>query len=473
MKRIAEVTDATLREGSQTRSGSFTQQQSAEIASLLVRAGISMVECGHPMISDKERNRVKAVVEACGSVPVLTHARLRREDIMRAAESGASWVGIFVGVNDTSRKSRMSWESLDNLYQLVRNEVSFARELNLEVRFTIEDATRTPMQNLLQTFSVAKDAGARRLCISDTVGCLEPPEVARIFKTISNTFPDSEIEGHFHDDRGLAMANALVAVDAGATSISTSINSLGERAGITDTATFMINQHLRSRADLPPPGLLQDLSRRVGAYSRSHPDDRRPFVGRNAFHHASRLHVRATHYTPSAYEVVDPAILGRTRSTGQEPVPVDLEELVVKPPIISATELRHHRHGPGERYVLMDNRFVASADQYLIARRLPHGAHPSTSHVDPHVHHCDSLFGFLGEEPNYTGLMVEVQVGEQRTVLESPASVFIPAGVEHSYRAIKGAGTYLNYVLSGSYEESLLDPAPLPMLFEAISVKDK
>lgn len=134
------------------------------------------------------------------------------------------------------------------------------------------------------------------------------------------------------------------------------------------------------------------------------------------------------------------------------------EDWVVDPQVISATELRHHRHGPGERYVLVDDRFVAGAGQYCIARRIPRLADYGAGHVDTHVHDCDSLFVFLGDEDGYRGLRVEVSLGGRVFAAESPTSVFVPAGVSHGYRVLGGAGTYLNHVLAGDYNASLLDP---------------
>jgi 2-isopropylmalate synthase len=131
---------------------------------------------------------------------------------------------------------------------------------------------------------------------------------------------------------------------------------------------------------------------------------------------------------------------------------------VVDPQVISATELRHHRHGPGERYVLVDDRFVRGAGQYCIARRIPRLADYGAGHVDIHVHDCDSLFIFLGDEDGYRGLRVEVSLGGRVFAADSPTSVFVPAGVPHGYRVLGGAGTYLNHVLAGDYNASLLDP---------------
>lgn len=458
MTLTASITDATLREGMQTPAGTFTTAQSVEIASLLVSTGVDMIECGHPKISAEERNRVNQVVQIADSIPVLTHARLRRDDIEEAAKSGASWVGVFCGVNQLSHSHRTGWSGLSETVGRIREGLNIAHDLGLKVRFSIEDSSRTDWSAIQLVLDEAVESGVARICLADSVGILEPTQVSDLFSKARMRWPAVGIEGHFHDDRGLALANSLAAVDAGASSISTSVNSLGERAGITDLAVFLVNQRIRANTALPIPGLLQQLSERVGVFSRSAPDARRPVVGKHVFHHSSKLHVRAAQKDPTAYEVISPAELGLERSFGEQSVSRDLEKLITVPPVISATELRHHRHGPGDRFVLIDDRFVPGSGQYCIARRFPTGPHPEAGHVDSHVHSCDSLFAFMGEGPGYSGLTVEVQVGGSRQTLHSPVSVFIPAGEPHSYRAIEGAGTYLNHVLSGSYEESLLDP---------------
>ncbi len=459
MKPRARIVDATLREGMQTVAGTFSLEHSVDIATSLAATGVvDVIECGHPRISQAESDRVAAVVNAAGEIPVLTHARMRREDIEAAVKTGASWVGIFIGVNEISMRCRTGWP-LEEAPGQIREGLRIATDLGLRTRFTVEDATRTEWECIEMALDVAVDAGADRLCLSDSVGCAEPRQVAGLFERARARWRDAELEGHFHDDRGLAMANSLAATDAGATHISTSVNSLGERAGITDLSAFVVNQHLRSEAALPAAGMLQDLSRRVGAYARSVPDARRPVVGRDVFTHASRLHTLAVSKDAASYEVITPKALGRERRLGGDAVARTLDDLVVTPPVLSATELRYHRHGPGDRYVLVDDRFVPSAGQYCIARKLPSGPHPDHGHVDPHVHACDSLFGFLGDGPGFSGLTVEVRIGEETRTLVSPASVFIPAGEVHSYRAVEGSGTYLNHVLAGSYNESLLEPA--------------
>lgn len=455
---MTRIIDSTLREGMQTANGRFTVQQSAEVARLLVACGVDTIECGHPSADEDELARVAAVVEAAGDLPVLAHARAHPGDIDAVAKTGAEWVGIFLGVNEVSRRSRLPGRSLGELYRQIQESVAYARGLGLRVRYTVEDSSRTDPDDLAEAYLVATEAGAERICFADTLGVLEPAEVAARIAALRRVFTDTDIEVHLHDDRGLAMANALAAVDAGATWISTAVNGLGERAGITDYTALVVNLHYRDGHPLPDGELLSDLSRRVGAYSRSLPDHRRPVVGRHVFHHAAKLHAKAVRRDPRSYEWIDPSLVGKAGGNPSRALSARCRDWVVKPQVISATELRHHRAGPGERYVLVDDRFVPGAGQYCIARRIPRLDDYGAGHVDTHVHHCDSLFVFLGEDPGYRGLSVEVTLGDEVIPLESPASVFIPAGIPHGYRVVGGAGTYLNHVLAGDYNSSLLDP---------------
>ncbi|GGK78900.1 2-isopropylmalate synthase [Mangrovihabitans endophyticus] len=455
---MTRIIDSTLREGMQTAGGRFTVGQSVETARLLVRLGVDTIECGHPSISDDECARVAAVVAAVGDVPVLAHARAQRTDIDAVAKSGAGWVGIFLGVNDISRASRLPGRSLASLYQQIDDTVRYARGLGLSVRFTVEDSSRTDAGELGEAYLVAVEAGAERACFADTVGILEPSEVHERVTRLRRLCPRVDLEVHFHDDRGLALANSLAAVDAGAEWVSTSVNGLGERAGVVDLALLAVNLHQRGGRPLIGGDLLPEISRRVGAYSRSMPDARRPVVGRDAFRHVAKLHRAAVQRDSRSYEWIDPGLVGRERTSSERQLPEEPQQWIVDPKVISATELRHHRAGPGERFVLVDERFVPGAAQYCIARHIPELDDYGAGHVDTHVHHCDSLFAFLGSRDGYEGLTVEVTLGSQVFQVHSPSSVFIPAGVPHGYRVIGGSGTYLNHVLAGDYNSSLLDP---------------
>ncbi len=455
------VIDATLREGLQAPGVRLDVRASTEIAATLARLGIDAVECGHPAVSEVERTRIRAVRGVLDHVPLLCHARATVGDVRAAAEVGADWVGIFLGVNPLSLAARHGLGTREKALARIADVTSEAVKLGLKVRFTVEDTSRTGFEDALAAYRSALGAGASRICFADTVGALTPDDLRRRVADLAAALPGLPIEAHLHDDRGLALANALAALDAGASWISASVNGLGERCGIVDLAALLANLALDGRRTLDEPALLQDLSERVAAHARAPVDARRPVVGRHAFTHTSRLHRRAMEQDPKAYQWLDPTRVGRTHAFAEpalDPIP---DAVITVPPVISATELRHHRHGPGERYVMIDERFVRDCRQYCIVRRVPRLDSYGAGHVDRHTHTCDSLFVFLGDQPDLTGLSVEVVIGDRTFGLDSPASVFVPAGVEHTYGVRCGGGLFINHVLSGSYNESLLDPVPL------------
>jgi len=312
--RPVRVIDATLREGCQAPGVRFDATQSVEIALALAELGVDMIECGHPAVSAEEAHRVRSVVNLGLGRPVLTHARAHRGDILAAAEAGATWVGIFLGVNEVTRRTRVPNRSVDQLLGYVDDSVSYARKCGLRVRYTVEDASRTEYSEMLRAFRAALNAGADRLCFADTVGVLEPKEVATRIASLRGDLPSVDLEVHLHDDRGLALANALAAVDAGANWVSTSVNGLGERAGITDLCLLLANVHYRGQRELVSGSALRSVSARVAEYSGTLVDDRRPVIGRHAFTHTARLHVKAVLRDEEAYNWVPPEVFGARSS---------------------------------------------------------------------------------------------------------------------------------------------------------------
>lgn len=449
------IIDTTLREGAQASGVRFGAEECVEIAHALVFLGIDMVECGHPMVSDAEARRVRATVAACGAVPVLAHARARCDDIDSVKATGARWVGIFAGVNSISRNCRIRFER--PIPEVLNTAVGHAKSIGLKVRFTIEDGSRTPWPELVEGYRAALEAGADRLCFADTVGLLCPWEVEDLIGRLSREFTGHDLEVHFHNDRGMAIANALSAVRAGARWISSSVNGIGERCGISDTLTLLANldvlewRHLRNGHTLPY------VSKLVQAHSRLVVDRWHPITGTNAFTHVAKLHRRAIASDERAYAWTVPETIGRLNSTAPEILPSARERLINHPQVVSATELRPNRRGPGDRYLMLDNSVVQDARQYCIVRRIPKMDDYGKRHIDVHRHCVDSVFLFIGNDPDLKGLTVEVRLGTDTFVVESPGSVFIPSGLWHSYRVLAGAGLFINHVQAGDYTSSLLD----------------
>jgi 2-isopropylmalate synthase len=308
------IIDATLREGVQAPDTRLDKAASVEIAALLVRSGVDTIECGHPAVSVMECERILAVRRVTSGTPLLCHARAVVDDVEKVASVGADWVGIFLGVNDMSLAAKLRSATPQQALQRVWDATQAARGLGLHVRFTVEDTSRTPSTRALDAYRTALEAGASRLCFADTVGALAPREVASCIRQLVVAFPGVPIEVHLHDDRGLAMANALAAIEAGATWISTSVNGLGERCGIVDLAAVLANLEYLGLKALGNPAVLHELATRVGVYSRSPPDSRRPVVGAHAFTHTSRLHRLAVQTNPRCYEWIEPEKLGRRRT---------------------------------------------------------------------------------------------------------------------------------------------------------------
>jgi 2-isopropylmalate synthase len=303
------VVDCTLREGAQAPGVAFSTQATLDIARVLDGAGVGTIEVGHPCVSPVEFERVSRIASAGLRAIILAHARAAQRDVEAVARAGADAVGIFVGVNALSQAVRLRRDEAEIL-SMVDGSVRLARRLGLAVRLTIEDASRTPFPVLRRAYEVALDAGADRICFADSVGIMTPFEVRNRIDELRAFFPTTPLEVHFHDDRGLAMANALAAVAAGATHVSCSVNGMGERCGVTDTAGLAANlsyEGVESGMRLVAVASLSDL---VAACTSSAPDARRPVTGRHAFRHTSRLHAIAIERDRSAYEWINPALLG-------------------------------------------------------------------------------------------------------------------------------------------------------------------
>ncbi|NHL65988.1 homocitrate synthase [Burkholderia ambifaria] len=305
------LVDCTLREGNQSPGIRFTAVDSIKIAKQLSDIGVDCIEVGHPYASEWEFHRVAAVRDALPKQNILAHARARIEDIESVAKSGASTVGIFAGVNDYSQKYRLE-KSLPEIMKIIGNSVSHAKSLGLGVRYTAEDSSRTTFTDLTKAYTIALEHGADRICFADSVGCLDPEGMTKIISNLSEKFTNIPLEVHCHDDRGLALANALSAISAGASHVSCSVNGIGERSGITDTCTLIANlSYLGQLANVKPERIME-LSNEISKITNSWPDAWRPVVGKNSFTHTSKLHVAASTRNSECYHWIEPGKIGRS-----------------------------------------------------------------------------------------------------------------------------------------------------------------
>jgi len=455
-QKKVKIIDSTLREGLQAPGVNLKLSQLKEIISILNTLEVNMIEIGHPAISEEHLNNIKECINLA-KIPCLVHARANVYDIIQAHKSGAEWVGIFIGINHLSQKHKLN-KKLFEILSLIKMSITKAKSLGLKVRFSIEDASRTALSELIEIYGIALELGADRIVYTDTVGILEPKDIHEDLRRIREVFSSIDIETHFHDDRGLAMANTLTAIDQGVNWVSSSINGLGERCGITDTLSLLANLKFRGTYNQNiEVNKLRTISDIVGAHSRVFNDVKRPVTGKNAFIHTAKLHKSAMLKNENCYCWYN-GDLSLDNKLAEENLKKDIENLITTPEIISAEELKYHRKGHGDRYVMIDYRYVKDCRQYCIVRDIDLKPNDiAAPHVDSHRHMVDSLFVFIGKGEKLTGLKVKVTVDDEEKVINSPASVFIPAGFEHSYEIISGKGLFINYVLADNYNQSLLE----------------
>ena len=314
------IFDTTLRDGEQAPGYSMNVSEKVNMARQLERFGADVIEAGFAASSTGDLEAVKAVSAAVDNAIVASLSRARREDIALAYEAGKDAkrprIHIFLATSPIHIKHKLKMtenEVLERIY----DSVSYAKTLIDDVQFSCEDATRSERKFLLKALETAIEAGAKTVNIPDTVGYSEPGETEDLFKYVKNNAKGIErviLSTHNHDDLGLAVANTLAAVKAGARQIEGTINGIGERAG--NAALEEIIMGIKTRRDLY--GVYTNvntkeiyrtsklLSSIVGASIPSN----KAIVGRNAFKHEAGIHQHGMLASRDTYEIIDPKEVG-------------------------------------------------------------------------------------------------------------------------------------------------------------------
>jgi 2-isopropylmalate synthase len=306
------IFDTTLRDGEQTPGVSLTPDEKVRIARQLDKLGVDSVEAGFPIASTGERESVAAVARAGLSCEVVGLARASKNDIDVALSTGVSCVHVFIATSDLHLKYKLKL-SREEVVKRISDSVSYAKERAKVVEFSAEDATRTDIDFLKRAYQTAAESGADRLNIPDTVGVSSPQSIARITKEIVHT-TELPVSIHCHDDFGLAVANSLAAIEAGAVQAHVTINGLGERAGNTSLEEFVMSVHrLYNRKTRINTELLTETSKLVATLTGIRVQPNKAVVGENAFGHESGIHTHGITEMPLTYEPYDPALVGRRR----------------------------------------------------------------------------------------------------------------------------------------------------------------
>lgn len=326
------ILDSTLREGEQTPGVSFRVEEKLEIARKLDEIGVGMIEAGSPMVSEGVKEAIKRIAKEHLRAEIVSHIRPVKSDVDLSLECDVDRVAIFIGTSKSHRESKLNM-SMEQIEEKVLEAINYARDHGLNIRFTPEDATRTEWEYLLHICKQASEAGADRISVADTVGIMTPNQMYDLVSKIHSNVK-AELDLHCHNDLGLAVANSLAGVQAGANVVHTTVNGLGERTGITPLSEAAVALKVLLDIDTGIKiQLLSELSSIVERYSGVYISATTPIIGTNAFSHKAGIHTSAVLVNPETYEAFDPAIIGRARKiivdkyAGRHAVKAKLDEM--------------------------------------------------------------------------------------------------------------------------------------------------
>jgi len=338
---MIEILDTTLREGEQTPYVNFTVDEKIEIAKMLDRVGVDMIEAGDPSVSPNVAKAIERIASLDLRAEIIAHSIASRPSIDRAKACGAERVAIFYATSKIHLDVKLH-KTEEQVISLIQEHVAYARSLGLKVRYTPEDATRTDFEFLVQVCNAAIEAGADRISFADTLGIMQPHIMFERVQALHARLLPCKIDLHCHDDYGLALANSMAGIRAGANCVHTTVNGLGERTGIPDLAETILSFHNLEGVEKYNIQPLMELSSYLEKVSGVLLAPNKPITGQNAFSHKSGVHTNGILKDPRTYEPFDPAILGRERKiiidkyTGKTAVAARLDEYGIE---VSAAEL--------------------------------------------------------------------------------------------------------------------------------------
>jgi len=328
------VYDSTLRDGEQTPGVAFSPEQKAEIARMLDDAGVHQIEAGFPAVSENEVRTIRAITQMRLRADILALARVTRGDIDAAVDAEVDMVLLFVGTSDIHLRYKMK-KTREEVLAMTADALDYCKARGMPASVSAEDTTRTDMDFLMEFYRQAEANGAVRIGVTDTLGCATPEAISE-YVARARREVKVPVALHLHNDFGLATANAIAGVKAGASAVTTTVNGIGERAGNVPLEQFAVALKYLYGADI---GIdctkMKALSDHICRVSGLHKPRNQPLVGTNVFAHESGIHVAAILNCPLTYESIPPEAVGNERhiimgkKTGVNYVKRRLEEMRV------------------------------------------------------------------------------------------------------------------------------------------------
>jgi 2-isopropylmalate synthase len=364
---VIRIFDTTLRDGEQSPGATMTTAEKIQVAEQLVRLNMDIIEAGFPAASPGDLAAVKEIARRTHGVAVAGLARANTSDIDAAweaiREADRPVIHVFLATSEIHLKHKLKLDREEALHQ-VKHMVAYARNLCPTVEFSAEDATRSEWDYLCRVFEAAIKSGATTINVPDTVGYSLPQEYESLFRYLRERVPGIDevvMSAHCHNDLGMATANTMAAIKAGARQVEVTINGLGERAG--NTAMEEVVMALRTRPEafgnVDTRIKTQELlptSQLVSQLTGIHVQPNKAVVGANAFAHEAGIHQDGMLKNRLTYEIMTPQSVGWTdtklvlgKHSGRHGLDARLRQLGHK---LSAEQLK-------EAY----RRFVAMADR--------------------------------------------------------------------------------------------------------------
>jgi 2-isopropylmalate synthase len=319
------IFDTTLRDGEQSPGASMNLEDKLRVAEALEALGVDVIEAGFPIASNGDFESVYEISKLLKNTTICGLARSGRGDIDRAWEAlspaASGRIHTFISTSPLHMKFKLQMEP-EKVLTAIYDSVSYARNLCGDIEWSAEDATRTEIDFLCRAVEAAIKAGATTINLPDTVGYTVPSEYAAMFNAVRNRVPDADkaiFSTHCHNDLGLAVANSLAGVEAGARQIECTINGIGERAG--NAALEEIVMALRTRQDALPyqnrvvTTEITRASKLVSTITGLAVQNNKAIVGANAFAHESGIHQDGMLKNAETYEIMTPESVGLKKST--------------------------------------------------------------------------------------------------------------------------------------------------------------